>query len=122
MSTVGTEVLPRLKFESAGVPLTPEEFDAITDYDENYNYELIHGGRIGSPPPGASERSPNGLLGHWLNKFRFEHPQGTRLVETLYGEYLKSSGNRRRVDRVVWTVIEGKPQDPRVDLPAIAIE
>ena len=27
--------------ESAGMLLTPEEFDAVTDYDDQFRYELI---------------------------------------------------------------------------------
>lgn len=122
MRVVDSPALSRLGLESAGVSLTPEEFDAITDHDEDYNYELIHGVLVVSPLAGPEERSPNELLGYWLNRYRFECPTGAALIDTLYEEYLPTSGNRRRADRVIWSVVNGRPQDPKVDLPAIAIE
>lgn len=41
----------RLGCLSNGMLMTPEEFDAATDFDELYSYELIHGVLIVSPPP-----------------------------------------------------------------------
>ena len=41
MSTIELPAGLRVGLESAGVPMTPEEFDAIEEYDE-YHYELIH--------------------------------------------------------------------------------
>jgi hypothetical protein len=38
-----------IDLESAGMLLTPEEFDAITEYDENDRYELIHGVLVVKP-------------------------------------------------------------------------
>ncbi|HTI51469.1 MAG TPA: Uma2 family endonuclease, partial [Planctomycetaceae bacterium] len=107
---------------SAGVPMTPEEFDAITECDENYHYELIHGVLIVSPIAGEVERSPNELLGYRLNQYRFEHPRGSALVETLFEQRIPTGDNRRRADRAIWTVVAGRPQDPRADLPAIVVE
>jgi len=42
-----------------GLLMTPAEFDAIIDYDDNYRYELIHGVLIVNPIPGQAERDPN---------------------------------------------------------------
>ncbi len=57
---------PVLGPDSAGVRMTPEEFDAIEDWDENYRYELIHGVLVVSPPPLDAEVGQNEMLGHWL--------------------------------------------------------
>ena len=46
--------------------MTPEEFDAATDFDAVYSYELIHGVLIVDPPPGESGRDPNDELGNLL--------------------------------------------------------
>ena len=63
MSTV-QEVL-YLGPELAGSLLTAEEFDAAEDADELYDYQLIQGVLVVTPPPSAGERSQNYLLGHW---------------------------------------------------------
>ena len=42
----------------AGMLMTPEEFDAIDEADENYKYELIHGVLVVTPPPLEEERGP----------------------------------------------------------------
>jgi Uma2 family endonuclease len=50
--------------------MTPEEFDAIDDWDENYRYELVNGVLIVVPPVGAGERSPNDKLGYLIQFFQ----------------------------------------------------
>src|SRR6516225_8283387 len=66
MSTVEIQTAAaRLDASSAGISMTPEEFDAITDYDECFNYELINGVLVVTPMSSRSERSPNDLLGYW---------------------------------------------------------
>jgi len=52
--------LPRLGPGAAGVSMTPEEFDAITDYDDEWRYELIHGVLVVNPIPSEPERDENG--------------------------------------------------------------
>ena len=47
----------------AGTLMTPDEFDAVDEVDEDYTYELIHGVLIVSPPPLEEERGPNEKLG-----------------------------------------------------------
>ena len=41
--------------EHNGTLMSPDEFDEIVDYDECYNYELIHGVLIVNPIPLAEE-------------------------------------------------------------------
>src|SRR5271157_4127464 len=73
----------RLGRHSNGMLMTPEEFDAATDFDELYCYELIHGVLIVSPPPGESERDPNEELGHLLRAYQSGHEAGSALDKTL---------------------------------------
>jgi hypothetical protein len=56
---------------SAGLLMTPDEFDAITDYDDRYRYELIRGVLVVNPIPSEAEGDPNRQsheeLGHDLD-------------------------------------------------------
>ena len=45
--------------DSAGVRMTPEEFDAIEDYDDCYRYELIDGVLIVNAIPHEAHEGPN---------------------------------------------------------------
>ena len=58
MSALETPVVLKLTPELAGILLSPEEFDAIEDCDELYNYELVHGVLVVAPPPDIGERAP----------------------------------------------------------------
>ena len=119
MSTVA-EPLP-LGPESAGMLMTPEEFDAIEDYDENYRYELIHGVLVVSPLPLPQETGPNELLGHYLLIYQESHPQGSKLNLTLPQQYVKVRGGRRIADRLIWCGM-GITPDPREDTATMAAE
>ncbi len=107
--------------ESAGLLMTPEEFDAALDYDENYRYELIHGVLVVSPIPLPQETGPNELLGHRLLMYQESHPQGANLDLTLPQEYVKVRGGRRLADRLIWAG-RGYVPDPRRDTASIAAE
>lgn len=112
---------PVLGLESTGILMTPEEFDAVTDYDENFQYELIRGVLVVSPIPSPQERGPNELLGHHLLLYQANHPQGAALNLTLPQEYVRVRNGRRIADRLIWT---GRKQqvDPRQDTANIAVE
>ena len=81
--------------------MTPEEFDAIEDYDDNYRYELIRGVLVVNPIASEGEVSPNERLGHWLLTYQEQHPQGAALDATLPERYIHLSKSRRRGDRVI---------------------
>jgi Uma2 family endonuclease len=119
MSTVA-EPLP-FGPESAGMLMTPAEFDAIEDYDENYRYELIHGVLVVSPLPLPLETGPNELLGYYLLDFQMKHPQGSSLDLTLPQQYVKVRGGRRIADRLIWAGLGYMP-DVRQDTATIAAE
>jgi Uma2 family endonuclease len=107
--------------EYNGIRLTPQEFDAITEYDEDYHYELIRGVLVVNPVAAAGERGPNDLLGHWFWTYRESHSQGYLVDETLTEEYIRTADSRRRADRVVWVGL-GRQPDRQADVPTIAIE
>jgi hypothetical protein len=59
MSSLSPPRKPKLGLASAGLLMTLEEFDAVTDYDERYAYELINGVSIVTPIPSEAESDPN---------------------------------------------------------------
>jgi Uma2 family endonuclease len=101
--------------------MTPEEFDAITDYDDRFVYELIHGVLIVSPMPGESERDPNGELEYLLRHYHATHAQGYALDKTLAEQYIALPESRRRADRAIWIGL-GRVPNPQIDVPAIVAE
>ncbi len=111
----------RLGRHSNGMLMTPEEFDAATDFDERYSYELVHGVLIVSPPPGESERDPNDELGNLLRVYKSNHSTGSTLDKTLPEQYVGVADNSRRADRVIWVGL-GRTPDPKTDIPAIVAE
>jgi Uma2 family endonuclease len=107
--------------DSAGVLMSPEEFDAIEEYDEEYRYELVNGVLVVTPIPLAEETGPNELLGHWLLAYRETHPQGSTLDYTLPQQYVQTRTGRRIADRLIWTGL-GRAPNPRRDVATIAVE
>lgn len=108
-------------FESNGMHMTSEEFDALDDWDENYRYELVNGVLIVVPPAGAGERSPNDELGFLLRTYRDTEAGKLVIDETMFEQTIVCGGNRRRADRAVWTGL-GRAPDPMRDTPTIVIE
>ncbi|HEV3167267.1 MAG TPA: Uma2 family endonuclease [Isosphaeraceae bacterium] len=111
----------RIGPRSAGTLMTPEEFDAITDYDDRYSYELIHGVLVVNPIPREAESDPNEELGYWLRDYKDHHPQGSALDKTLSERYIQLEDSRRKADRVIWAGLGRRP-DPSVDVPTIVAE
>jgi Uma2 family endonuclease len=106
---------------SNGMLMTPEEFDAVSDSDGRFIYELIHGVLIVSPPPAETERDPNEELAFLLRDHRYNHPQGSVLDKTLSEQYVYLQDSRRRADRVIWCGL-GRIPNPRTDVPSIVVE
>jgi Uma2 family endonuclease len=111
----------RLTEASNGMLMTPEEFDAVTDYDDLFVYELIHGVLIVSPHPAEGERGPNDTLGYWLLSYRDQNPEGFRLDATLPEQTIFGSENRRRADRAIWLGL-GRLPNLQLDVPSIVAE
>ena len=61
--SIGPNAPPVLGPESAGMLMTPEEFDEVSECDDGYHYELIRGVLVVTPIPSEAEASPNSL-GH----------------------------------------------------------
>jgi Uma2 family endonuclease len=121
MSVLAAPVVLKLTLELAGILLSPEEFDAVEDCDELYNYELVHRVLVVAPPPDIGERRPNDRLGYLLQFYQDHHPQGAALDLTVPEHSIRTPDSRRRADRVIWTGL-GRLPDTRRDQPTIAIE
>lgn len=119
LSTVQEELV--LGLDLAGTFMTPEEFDAAVDWDENYCYELINGVLVVMTPPSPGELGPNDWLGHVLRSYQENHPQGSALSYTVPEFTLTIGSQRRRADRAVWAGL-GRLPNVREEQPAIAIE
>jgi Uma2 family endonuclease len=121
MNRLPAEVEVVLGPDSNGIMMTPEEFDAVEDYDENYTYELVQGVVVVNPIPLAEETGPNELLGYFLIHYKEAHPQGAALDGTLPQQYVRTRKSRRLADRLIWTGL-GRVPNRRRDLPTIAVE
>lgn len=108
---------------SAGTRMTPEEFDALgpSDFVKGYNYELIRGVLVATPPVSAAEVDPNDELGYLLRAYRETHEKGAALDATLPERHVAGTPNRRRCDRAVWAGLGRQPDLVR-DVPTIVIE
>jgi len=107
--------------EQNGLKMTPQEFDDLTEVDELYTYELIHGVLVVNPPPLEQERGPNEELGYWLRQYQETHAQGNSLDATLSEQAVRTPDSRRRADRVIWAGL-GRQPDPVNDVPTIVVE
>jgi len=121
MST--TEIAPprNLGFDSAGLRMSPEEFDAVDAWDRQYRYELVDGVVVVNPLPSDAQADPNELLGFLLSSYRFNNPNGSLLNKTSQERYIRVRRGRRIADRVVWVGCKHRPVSD-YDTPSIAIE
>ncbi|MBM4069949.1 MAG: Uma2 family endonuclease [Planctomycetes bacterium] len=112
---------PRLHLrpDSAGIRLTPREFDQA-DFKVGWRYELINGVLVVSPTPLEMERDPNEQLGYWLRLYHETHPQGKCLDKTLPEHTVRTGKNRRRADRVIWIGLGRLPT--KKDVPSVVGE
>jgi Uma2 family endonuclease len=109
----------RLGPRSAGLLLTPKEFDRAR-IQKGWRYELINGVLVVSPTPSRKERHPNEELGYWLRQYQDGHPQGSSLDLTLPEEEIQTNQNRRRVDRAIWAGLGRDPEEG--ETPTIVAE
>ena len=119
MATIQSSPPIHLGPEDNGIVLTPEEFDLVADYDEDFSYELIHGVVVVTPIPSSAERDPNEELGRLLRNYGEKHPGF--LDKTLPEEYVLTRDSRRRADRVIWAGL-GRTPDLRHAVPTIVVE
>jgi Uma2 family endonuclease len=111
----------RLGPRSAGLLLTPAEFDRATGI-RGWRYELINGVLIVSPTPSRKERTPNDYLGYCLWAYREQHPQGSALDMTVPEEKIETrqGQDRRRMDRAIWAGLGRDPEEG--EIPTIVVE
>ncbi len=110
----------RLGPRSAGLLMTPPEFDAA-HFVGRYRYELIRGVLVVTPPPGNAEVDPNQYLGYLLVSHQEHHPRGSVIDVTLPEQTIPTAIERRRCDRAIWTGLGRRP-NPEQDVPTIVIE
>ena len=120
-SATSVESKYKLGPDSAGILMTPEEFDEISDYDDLYRYELVHEVLVVSPFACETEVAPNEVLAHALLSYRESHPEGGALDRTLPDRYVLTRDSRRRADRVIWAGLGRRP-NPKQDVPTIVVE
>jgi Uma2 family endonuclease len=101
--------------------MTPEEFDVVTDFDENYLYELVNGVLVVREFPGADVAGPNEELGCRLQHYRDEHPAHSCFDATLPEQYVPVKNGRRIADRLIWIGL-GRLPNRRRDIATIAVE
>jgi Uma2 family endonuclease len=125
MVTVTTPSVKPFGPRDAGIPLTLSEFEKA-DYVKGFRYELIHGVLVVVPPALEEERDANEELGHWLRNYRERHPRGHALDLTLPEHNLRTVGQNRRADRVIWAGLGRRPRTrgrpSRRDVPTIIVE
>jgi Uma2 family endonuclease len=119
MTVFETAAPVRLGLGSNGMRMTLAEFDAVTEWDEAYRYELLHGVVIVSPAPDIGERSPNDEFGFLLRTYR--RTAGSTIDDTVPEHDVVTSSGKRRADRVIWAGL-GRVPRPKVDVPTIVVE
>ncbi|MGC1272473.1 MAG: Uma2 family endonuclease [Planctomycetaceae bacterium] len=113
---------PRLDFDSNGMSMTPEEFDAVEDYDECFRYELIRGVVIVGPMSEDWHAALIDETNYLVRDYVRSNPSGTVVDATLPNRYVFTwNGNRRLADRIIWVGLGRRP-NPKSDVPAIAVE
>lgn len=125
MSTITMKQTAPFGPRDAGTIMTLDEFEEA-DYELGYRYELIHGVLVVTPPPLEEERDANDELGFWLRNYQESHPQGKALNLTLPEQNIRTIGQNRRCDRVIWAGLARRPKSrgpaERRDVPTIVVE
>lgn len=121
MSVQVTEPKLVLGKRSAGMLLTPEEFDAVSDYDENYIYELINGVLVVREYPAAEDAAANDLLGHALLNYQDTDTGRVAFDLTLPLHCMRSASGRRLANRAIWAGF-GRIAGLRHEVPSFAVD
>jgi Uma2 family endonuclease len=111
----------RIGLSSAGIAMTPAEFDATTRCDDRFVYELIHCRLIVTGRPSVGESDCNEELGAWLRSYAEAHPLGTILDATLPNLHIFLPESRRLAGRLIWAGL-GRLPDIETDVPMIVVD
>lgn len=111
---------PTISADSAGIRMTPDEFYAIEDWDDNYRYELIHGVLVVSPPASRIEVDLVLELSYLLRAYS-ETRSPDPIDLALFEQYMGMPDSVRRPDVSIWIGL-GRIPDERLDKPTIAVE
>jgi len=113
----------RIGPRSAGISLTPEEFDDLWPdaFRRGFRYELIRGVLVVTPRPLNGEVDPIQYLGYLLLSHQENHPLGSAIDRTLPEQMIYATPDRRACDRAIWTGL-GRVPDPEKDIPSIVVE
>ncbi|MEM1061441.1 MAG: Uma2 family endonuclease [Planctomycetota bacterium] len=106
---------------SSGMLMTPDEYDAVTDWDRDYRFELIRGVIAVSPAPAIGSRYPSDWFAAVLRAYSRTETGKTVMPITVSEHDLEPPNGRRRADRVIWCGL-GRMPDFKRDVPQIAIE
>jgi Uma2 family endonuclease len=112
---------PMLDLSSAGLRMTIEQLQAIEDYCEIYDYELVDGVLVVRPGLDDANCAMSEELNYLLRSYRDEHPMGETLDTTVYGHYVNTTRAYRRTHRAIWTGLKRRPRFG-IDVPSIVIE
>jgi len=112
---------PVFDLSSAGLRMTFEEFEAVENYCEIYDYELVDGVLVVRPTLDDANCAVSEEMSYLLRRYRDEHPCGEEMSQTVYGHYIRTSRGYRRAHRVIWTGLLRRPHR-RKDVPSIVIE
>jgi len=102
---------------SNGSLMTPEEFDAVTDFDRRFAYELIRGVVVVGRHAAPTEAGPNDELGFCLRQHLVHHPNDA----TLPVRHIRTRSGTWLVHRAIWAGL-GRCPDPDHDPPTVAVE
>jgi Uma2 family endonuclease len=121
MATASDIAVPVLGVDSAGMLLTPDEFDAVSDCDELYDYELVNGVVVVREPPPCAHIAMVDFLSYLLRDYRANHVSGATLDATLTRQFVRLTRSRRLVDNVLWCGLGRRPK-LAADAPTIVVE
>lgn len=107
--------------QSAGVLMSPEEFDSISGCVRGHRYELIHGVLVVRGRPSPCVAAANEELNYQLRSCARQSQRPRPFDATLAERFVRTPANRWIADRAVWSGLGRRPEESR-DIPTIAIE
>ncbi len=104
-----------------GLRMSPEQFDAIEEFEEGLDFELIDGLLVVTPSCTMQEAVENDYLGYLLELYQERHFSGRSLDLSLAESIVRLADARLKLDRALWTGLGREPVEG-VDVPSIGVE